>query len=187
MDGIECGLSLFGFGATWSGRVEEPFGPSPEILRPRHFGALVRKARRMGLSKEDGEDVAQEALLRLHLYERASSVSSQEGFLRRTLHNLVIDWFRRHPPDRRRHISMEEYEHVLVSSSAGPERIAMAEDALAELGRRVGSAVPGAEKILMAYHAGCSVAEIAKGLPISAITVKRRLARARALASKSKG
>src|SRR5579871_6613041 len=183
MDGIECGLSLYGFKRAWSGRVEEPSGANAEALRPRHFKLLLRQARQMGLSVEDGEDVVQEALLRLHLYKRAKAVSSEEAFLRRTVHNLVVDRFRRSRPDRWRQVSTEGLEDVLVSTIPGPERIAIGEDTLSELGRRIAESAPEATDIFMAHQAGCTVADIAKGLPVSAITVKRRLAKARAFVS----
>jgi RNA polymerase sigma-70 factor (ECF subfamily) len=177
MDGIECGLSLYGFEMPWSGRVEEPSGPKSETPRPRHFNSLLRQARHMGLSVEDGEDIAQEALLRLHLYGRENAVSSEEGFLRRTVHNLVVDRFRRSRPDLWRHVSVEDLEDVLLSNVPDPERIVMGEDALSELWRRIAASVPGAEDIFVAHQAGWTVADIAKALPISAITVKRRLAK----------
>ncbi len=56
--------------------------------RPEHFGRLLKYLRRKGRSREDAEDLIQEAMLRLHVYAKDDAVVNEEAFLRRAVHNL---------------------------------------------------------------------------------------------------
>src|SRR5258708_13479933 len=53
--------------------------------------ALKKFLRRRGESRENADDLIQEAFLRLHLYSRSSETHHQEAFLRPTLLNLGVD------------------------------------------------------------------------------------------------
>src|ERR1700722_15071056 len=65
------------------------------MSRPEHFKRLLRFLRRKGRSREDAEDLIQEAMLRLHVYGREAPVVNEEAFLRHAVHNLSIAWARR--------------------------------------------------------------------------------------------
>jgi hypothetical protein len=59
--------------------------------RPAHFSRLLRLLRRKGRSREDAEDLIQEALLRLQVYAEGADVVNEEAFLRQTVCNLALD------------------------------------------------------------------------------------------------
>ena len=63
--------------------------------RPEYFDRLLTYLRRKGKSREDAEDLIQEAMLRLHVYAKDDAVVNKEAFLRRAVHNLAIDQYRR--------------------------------------------------------------------------------------------
>jgi DNA-directed RNA polymerase specialized sigma24 family protein len=60
--------------------------------RWRHLKKLLH---RRGATREDAEDLVQEAVLRLHVYTRAGRlVRDPEAFVTRTAFNLVVDGHR---------------------------------------------------------------------------------------------
>lgn len=61
---------------------------------PASFNRLLRFLMRKGRSREDAEDLIQEAMLRLHTYDR-EDVQNKEAFLRCAVRNLAIDQYRR--------------------------------------------------------------------------------------------
>src|SRR5580704_9284976 len=63
------------------------------IIRPAR--RMFELLRRMGRTREDAEDLIQEAFLRLHVYCQTHEVREQEAFLVRTVQNLSIDAHRR--------------------------------------------------------------------------------------------
>ena len=62
--------------------------------RPAYFARLMKFLRRKGRSREDAEDLIQEAMLRLHVYGRDTPVVNEEAFLRHAAYNLSIDQHR---------------------------------------------------------------------------------------------
>jgi DNA-directed RNA polymerase specialized sigma24 family protein len=117
--------------------------------RPAHFERLLKFLRRKGRSREDAEDLIQEAMLRLHIYGQEVPVTNEEAFLRHAVYNLSIDQHRRDRPERLGHIKA----------------------ILDAVGLRT-------REIYFAHRGGYSYAEIATHLGISQITIKRHIARA---------
>jgi predicted RNA polymerase sigma factor len=66
----------------------------PDSSDPSSFDRLLRFLMRKGRSREDAEDLIQEAMLRLHTYAR-EDVQNKDAFLRCAVRNLAIDQFRR--------------------------------------------------------------------------------------------
>jgi DNA-directed RNA polymerase specialized sigma24 family protein len=66
-----------------------------ESIHPAYLVRLKRSLMRKGRSREDAEDLIQEALLRLHVYAKGHAVLNEEAFLRHAVHNLAIDQYRR--------------------------------------------------------------------------------------------
>jgi RNA polymerase sigma-70 factor (ECF subfamily) len=90
--------------------------------RPAHFEGLLKFLRRKGRSREDAEDLIQEAMLRLHVYGRDAPVANEEAFLRHAVHNLSIDQHRRDRLDLRREVPIEELDHSpLIAPESTPE------------------------------------------------------------------
>jgi RNA polymerase sigma factor (sigma-70 family) len=93
------------------------------ISRPAHFKRLLRFLRRKGRSREDAEDLIQEAMLRLHVYAQAVPVANEEAFLRHAVNNLSIDQHRRDRLDLRKEVPLEELNarSPLIAPESTPE------------------------------------------------------------------
>ncbi len=150
------------------------------VSRPKYFGRLLRFLQRKGRSREDAEDLVQEAMLRLHVYGQEVEVVNQEAFLRHTAHNLSIDQHRRDRLDLRTGVPIQDLgsHDPLIDPISPPEdtlefqqRIHQIKAVLEAVSRRTCD-------IYFAHRAGYSYAEIADHMGISHITIKRHIARA---------
>jgi RNA polymerase sigma-70 factor (ECF subfamily) len=95
----------------------------PMTSRPAHFKRLLKFLRRKGRSREDAEDLIQEAMLRLHLYSQAVPVMNEEAFLRHAVNNLAIDQHRRDRLDLCKEVPIEELNarSPLIAPESTPE------------------------------------------------------------------
>ena len=136
--------------------------------------------RRKGRSREDAEDLIQEAMLRLHVYGRNAPVANEEAFLRHAAHNLSIDQHRRDRLDLRREVSIEDVEaqSPLIAPEAAPEDTVEAQQRLDQIQALLDAVSLRTREIYFAHRAGYSYAEIADQMDISHITIKRHIARA---------
>lgn len=96
---------------------------------------LLRFLRSKGQSREDAEDLIQEAMLRLRVYTRHNAVVSEDSFLRHAVLNLAIDQYRRNRLGYRREVSIEDVgpQHPLIAPSPTPERILDSQQRLDQL------------------------------------------------------
>jgi DNA-directed RNA polymerase specialized sigma24 family protein len=94
------------------------------ISRPAYFERLLKLLRRRGRSREDAEDLIQEAMLRLHVYGMEVPVVNEEAFLRQAVRNLSIDQHRRDRLDLRKEVSIEDHDtrSPLVAPDSTPEQ-----------------------------------------------------------------
>ena len=150
------------------------------ISRPAHFKRLLTFLRRKGRSREDAEDLIQEAMLRLHVYGQAVPVANEEAFLRHAVNNLSIDQHRRDRLDLRKEVPIEELDarSSLIAPESTPEDTLEAEQRLGSIRAVLDAVSPRTREIYFAHRAGYSYAEIADSLNISHITIKRHIARA---------
>jgi RNA polymerase sigma factor (sigma-70 family) len=148
--------------------------------RPRYFEGLLKFLRRKGRSREDAEDLIQEAMLRLHVYGRDIPVANEEAFLRHAVHNLSIDQHRRDRLDLGREVSIEDCEArtPLIAPDSTPENTLEAQQRLKHIRQVLDAVSPRTREIYFAHRAGYSYAEISDHLGISHITIKRHIARA---------
>ena len=148
------------------------------IRRPAHFERLLKFLRRKGRSREDAEDLIQEAMLRLHVYGQAVAVTNEEAFLRRAVQNLSIDQHRRER--QRTGVAIEELRsrNALIGMQSTPEQILEAEQRLVGIRAVLDTESRRTRDIYFAHRAGYSYAEIAQHLGISHMTIKRHIARA---------
>jgi len=148
--------------------------------RPAYFERLLKFLRRKGRSREDAEDLIQEAMLRLHVYGRESAVANEEAFLRHAVQNLSIDQHRRDRSDLRRNVSIEELtaRNALVATESNPEDTLEAQQRLSRIRALLDAVSLKTREIYFAHRAGYSYAEIADHMDISHITIKRHIARA---------
>jgi RNA polymerase sigma-70 factor (ECF subfamily) len=145
-----------------------------------YFARLLKLCRRQGRSRQDAEDLLQEAFLRLHEYRRGSAVRNEEAFLARTVANLAIDQYRRDRIVSYATQSLEELEGSapLIDAGPTPERALAAQQRLAEITRALSAVSHKTCEIFLAQRAGYSYEEIAADLRISQRTVQKHIARA---------
>ncbi len=146
--------------------------------RPAHFFGLLRFLRRKGRSREDAEDLIQEAMLRLHVYGQTVTVTNEEAFLRQAVRNLSIDQHRRER--QRTDVAIEELRarNALIETESTPEELLQAEQRLVGIRAVLDAESRRTRDIYFAHRAGYSYAEIAQHLGISHMTIKRHIARA---------
>jgi RNA polymerase sigma factor (sigma-70 family) len=147
--------------------------------RPAHFERLLKFLRRKGRSHEDAEDLAQEAILRLHVYGQASPVANEEAFLRQAVRNLSID---RHRRDRVGASAAapidEDAPSPFIARVSTPEEVLESQQRLHNIGAVLDRVSRRTRDIYFAHRAGYSYAEIADHMGIANITIKRHIERA---------
>jgi RNA polymerase sigma-70 factor (ECF subfamily) len=142
-----------------------------------HLERLRALLRKLGRTREDSEDLIQEAFLRLHVYCRTHEVRQEEAFLVRTVRNLSVDAHRR----AHRELYVEERVESLPLLDLRPRPDE--EAALSERLDRVRAVLDGLtprtrEVFLMHRMEGYSSAQIANTLGISVSAVEKHIARA---------
>jgi RNA polymerase sigma factor (sigma-70 family) len=162
------------------------FGPfyvaETDSNRPEYFARLLTYLRCKGKSREDAEDLIQEAMLRLHVYAKEDAVMNKEAFLRRAVHNLAIDQYRRDRSGLRREVSIEEVNRLIPLMAPGPtpDQILESQQRLDCLIALLDAVNPRTRKIYFAHRSGYTYAEIADDMDIAEITIRRHIARAQA-------
>jgi RNA polymerase sigma factor (sigma-70 family) len=153
---------------------------SPVAAAHRRFKRLLKSLRRKGRSREDAEDLIQEAMLRLSLYGRTARVMNKEAFLRHAAANLSIDQHRRDRRDPRKQVPINELNAraSLISTQPTPEEALDSGQRLERVRAALDAVSPLTREIFLANRAGYSYAEIAHHMHISNITIKRHVARA---------
>jgi RNA polymerase sigma factor (sigma-70 family) len=160
------------------------FGPffvaEPHSNRPPHFARLLRLLMRKGRSREDAEDLIQEAMLRLHLYAKNDVVMNEEAFLIHAVHNLAIDHYRHDRSTAARKVRIEDVDrqHPLIAQSPAPDQVLDSQQRLSQLTVLLDSVSPRTREIYLAHRSGYTHAEIANQMGIAEITVQRHITRA---------
>jgi RNA polymerase sigma factor (sigma-70 family) len=152
----------------------------PDSSRPTHYARLLRDLRRKGRSREDAEDLIQEAMLRRHVYAKGHAVINEEAFLRHAVHNLAIDHYRRDRFGLRQEVSIEDIdrEYPLISLGPTPDRILDSQQRLDGVATILDAVSRRTREVYLAHRAGYTYAEIANDMGIAEITIKRQIARA---------
>src|SRR3981081_4381707 len=150
------------------------------MSRPAHFKRLLGFLRRKGRTREEAEDLSQQAMLRLHVYGGGVPVANEEAFLRHAVNNLSIDQHRRDRLDLRKEIPIEELNArtPLIAPESTPEETLEAQQRLSSIRAALDAVSLRTREIYFAHRAGYSYAEIADHMNISHITIKRHIARA---------
>ncbi len=139
---------------------------------------LKRLLRQRGKSREDAEDLVQEAVLRLHVYIRSGGeVFNPEAFVLRTAMNLAIDVHRHSRSDRYERESIEDLH--IVDVGPAPDEVLAAEQRLLKMKEKLDNAsIRTREVFFMHRLQGFSHAEIAARLGISKSAVEKHIASA---------
>jgi RNA polymerase sigma factor (sigma-70 family) len=148
--------------------------------RPVYVGRLMKFLQSKGRSREDAEDLIQEAMLRLHVYAKDDVVVNPEAFLRRTLLNLMIDHYRRDRFGSCLEVPIEsvDRQNPLIDPDPTPEHILEHQRRLNGLITLLDTVSPRTREIYFAHRCGFSYAEIAAQMGIAEVTIKRHMTRA---------
>ena len=149
--------------------------PSRIRVAPPYFSSLLKSLTRKGKSREDAEDLVQEALLRLHVYAKDHAVLNSEAFLRQVVHNLSIDQYRHHRLGALLELPLEDIEELtpLIDPRSTPDQVLDSQQRLEELTALLEAVSPRTRDIYMANRYSYTRAEIANGMGIAEITVHR--------------
>lgn len=142
--------------------------------RIRHLRTLLR---RHGRSRDDADDLIQEAFLRLHLYCQAEEVRNQDAFLVRTVLNLSVDLHRKEHRNLYSEKSLETL--LLIDVKPAPDEDFAASQRLAKAGAALDALGPRTREIFLMHRVeGHGCAHIAQHFGISLSAVEKHIARA---------
>ena len=142
-----------------------------------HVDAAFNLARWLLRSREDAEDVAQEALLRACRFFRGFHGGDARAWLLQIVRNTCYSWLEKNRP---RELMVEFDEELHLQPVATPESIAIAEEGRERLTRALETVPPRFREVLVLRELeGCSYKEIAAITSIPIGTVMSSLSRAR--------
>lgn len=142
-----------------------------------HFGRLFRLLRRRGHTREDAEDLIQDAFLSLHTYCQKAEIRSEESFLVRAVLNRSISLHRAQHGDL--YVATPVEELAIADPSPAHEETIAAAQRLERITRALNSVGPRTRDMFLMHRLfGFSYAEIAKRLDVTVSAVERRIARA---------
>ncbi|GAB4121348.1 MAG: sigma-70 family RNA polymerase sigma factor [Rhodothalassiaceae bacterium] len=150
-----------------------------QLVRTRN-DRMIRQAVRRSVSREDAEDLAQDAYLRVLSRDSLEPVTNLPAFLGRSMRNLAIDLVRRRSRRGDYETSAEEDRTLETHAATGdPERTAIAREQLARIRDAINALPPRCRQafILHRFH-GHDYAEIARMLGVSTSSVEKYIIRA---------
>jgi RNA polymerase sigma-70 factor (ECF subfamily) len=144
-------------------------------LFDQHHRRLYRLARRLTTSAEDARDLVQDTFVRVAQSRTAvpAGPASEEAWLVRILVNLCRDRWRA----KARHARLDGHRHDVSATAIDPEAAIVAHDTI----WRALDAVAPRRRAAIVLHdlEGMDVADVARVLGISAVTVRWHLSRGR--------
>jgi RNA polymerase sigma factor (sigma-70 family) len=138
---------------------------------------LRKLLRRHGQSRDDADDLIQEAFLRLHVYCQSEEVRKQHAFLARTVLNLSVDLHRKEHRDL---YAPEPVESLaLLDLRPTPDEDVAVQERLTEAGAVLEALGPKTRDIFVMHRLeGVACSQIAKHFDISVSAVEKHIARA---------
>jgi len=143
-----------------------------------HFRRLEKLLRRRGRTREEAEDIIQEAFVRVKVYcDEGGVVNQPEAFLVRTVLNLARD-VREH--EHRELYVAEAVETLTIADcSTKPDEVLAAEDRLRELERTLDAISPRTREVFFMHRLdGLTYAQIADHFDVSVSAIEKHIARA---------
>lgn len=144
------------------------------------FRSLVRRLsgllRRRGCSREDAEDLIQDAFERLEVYCKTSQVRNREAFLVRAVQHGAIDAHRRQIRDDVARTFLDAL--VKTSANVTPDQQVSIDQQLAQLREALEDWPPRTRDIYLLHHWGYDYREIGAMLDISPSAVEKHVAKA---------
>ncbi len=142
-----------------------------------HVDAAFNLARWLLRRREDGEEVAQEALLRACRFFRGFHGGDARAWLLQIVRNTCYSWLEKNRP---RELMVEFDEELHLRPVATPESIAIADEDRERLSRALETLPPRFREVLVLRELeGCSYKEIAAITSMPIGTVMSSLSRAR--------
>jgi RNA polymerase sigma-70 factor (ECF subfamily) len=142
-----------------------------------HLDAAFNFARWLLKSREDAEDVAQEAMLRAYRFFRGYQGGDPRAWLLQIVRNTCYTWLERKRPLE---LQAEFDEELHVAATPSPEALAIAGSERERLSRALDTLSARSREVLVLRELeGCSYKEIAAITSIPIGTVMSTLARAR--------
>lgn len=144
----------------------------------RRFTALLR---RQGRTRQDAEDLVQEAFLRMAVYcETGKEIRSTDAFLMRTIHNLAINAAEH---ERVRANAPQPIEDLdLADLGPAPDEVIAAEQCLYRIRRALAAVSPRTKDVFFMHRLhGLSYAQIADHFDLSISAVEKHVAKAMAV------
>jgi RNA polymerase sigma factor (sigma-70 family) len=143
---------------------------------------LIRKLRRLlhhrGRTRDEADDLIQEAFLRLQAYRRERHVREPEAFLVRTVQNLTID-ARRQQQHRGTHIGVDTEALRLIDPAPEPDELISARQRMQRLKAGLEALPPRTREVILLNRIdGLSQLQIAERLGISVSAVEKHIAKA---------
>ena len=141
------------------------------------FRQLRTLLRRRGQSREDAEDLIQEAFLRLHVYCQDHEVRRQDAFLMRTMLNLSVDRHRREHHEL--YVAESPEDLMLADIRPTPDEDLALKQRLSKVGQVLDALAPKTREIFLMHRLdGYGCAQIATTFGISVSAVEKHIARA---------
>lgn len=138
---------------------------------------LVEICLNRGSSLEDAKELAQEAHLRLLIYQRSTPVRDAESLLRRIVINLSINHYHRELSRMPVFESIDKLERkgILIDPKPGPERTLAAEQQLDRVVSLISAMSPRTCQIFVAQRGGYSYEEVSAAFAIKPRTVEKHV------------
>jgi RNA polymerase sigma factor (sigma-70 family) len=142
-----------------------------------HAQRLLSLLRRRGHTREDAEDLIQDAFLSLHTYCQKADVKSPEGFLVRAVLNRSASLHRNRT--HKQDLPQTGQDLLLIDENAAPDDLLAADQRLERITRALTAVGPRTRDMFLMHRLfGFSYPEIARQLGVSVKAVERRIARA---------
>jgi len=149
-------------------------------LRHQYVKDLLKALRKRGLTREDSQDLQNEACLRLFVYARTHPVNKPNGLLRRMILYLWINSVTRDKSVARKNEGAAAFGDI-PDGRAGPERILAAEQEVARVADLLSATSTRTCQIFIAHRGGYTYEEVAAAFAIRPRTVEKHIATAEEL------
>ncbi|GAB1265757.1 sigma-70 family RNA polymerase sigma factor [Aurantivibrio infirmus] len=150
-------------------------------LCKEHSSSLVRFLTRRLKSREEAEDIAQAAMLRIHNLAPSKSLENPKAYLFQIANNLAIDSIRRKEL-LKRYIDLEykqQSDSTDQDCGISPERIVAAQQQLRLIDSAIAQLPPNCRHAFLLHRRhGLSYSEIAKSMDVSVSSVEKYILQA---------
>ncbi len=148
-------------------------------LFEEHNNLLVKYIQGYLGSRNEAEEVAQDAYVRILGLDQTGTISHLKAYLYRTARNIAIDHLRQRRYKEQAGAEAECWEQGVADSSSGPEHVAIARQRLERLKAIVRELPPKCQAAFICYKfRGQSFSEIAESLSLTESMIRKYVKRA---------